>query len=233
MFYENKGQVGIGMGATMLNGTYWPRPIGKNILEIGIGAGELIQGACKDNTVYGVDICVESLKNAREKGFEKDAILLVLDICKDRLPFPDDWFDLAYCTEAMEHMSSPQFCIEQVKRTLIPDGYFAVTVPNNNPNYGYNCGNHSWIYPYLGDGIAFVELFMRSWFVCVKFAKNGGSNIFVFKNIKTGDISEVDPYTVTAGNYDFKVLYDKVINHPEAEKDIYDSIVKKATQFDH
>ena len=45
-------------------------------------------------------------------------------------PFAEDEFDLAWCTEVIEHLLDPAFTIAELKRVLKPGGLLIMTTPN-------------------------------------------------------------------------------------------------------
>ena len=47
------------------------------------------------------------------------------------LPFQDDEFDLVWCSEVIEHLSSPASTVAEFKRVLKPGGVLVMTTPNN------------------------------------------------------------------------------------------------------
>lgn len=203
-FKINLAQRGIGRADMMATCGIWPRPSGKRIIEIGFGRGELITNLSKDNFVCGVDIGLASLEGARKDGFEKDACLIYLDPCKERLPWPDNWFDIAYCTETIEHMSSPINAILEAKRVLKHKGMFLVSIPDHDDCFGYGGGQHAWAYPGLGKKKYFTMFMRQLWFNCVK-SRQGG--LYVFENIKNEKSWKYNYMEVIFGNYDEKELY--------------------------
>lgn len=46
------------------------------------------------------------------------------------LKYPDKFFDLVYLGETIEHIYDIRKCLQEVKRTLKPGGYIAITTPN-------------------------------------------------------------------------------------------------------
>ncbi len=45
-------------------------------------------------------------------------------------PFPNESFDLVWCSEVIEHLKDPAFSIAQMKRVLKPRGSLVMTTPN-------------------------------------------------------------------------------------------------------
>lgn len=46
------------------------------------------------------------------------------------LPFVDDFFDLVYCAEMLEHVEFPEEAIAEMYRVLMPKGTLIITTPN-------------------------------------------------------------------------------------------------------
>jgi SAM-dependent methyltransferase len=49
-----------------------------------------------------------------------------------RLPFPDESFDLIWCSEVIEHLESPERTIQEFRRVLKPGGTMVLTTPNSH-----------------------------------------------------------------------------------------------------
>ena len=47
------------------------------------------------------------------------------------LPYPDDHFDLVWCSEVIEHLSDPAFSLAQMRRVIRPGGTLLITTPNS------------------------------------------------------------------------------------------------------
>jgi len=53
-----------------------------------------------------------------------------VDPLPTRVPYDDGSFDFVFCTEALEHMLDPLFCLREIFRVLSPRGCFLMTTPN-------------------------------------------------------------------------------------------------------
>jgi len=129
---------------------------GKNVLDIGCGAGGkslyyLSKGA---KSVVGVDVVEkygEEAYNLQNKldleGFKF--------ICTDAadMPFKNDFFDTVIMNDAMEHVAKPHEVLNEVYRVLKPSGKVYI----NFPPYNHPFGAH------LSDaiGIPWVHLFFK------------------------------------------------------------------------
>lgn len=99
------------------------------IVELGCGEGSIlltIARALGAKEVYGVDINEEALKKAQAKGIK----VAKVDLNKEPLPFPSEFFDIVLMQEVIEHLTNPDNAIEEAYRTLKPKGYFLISTPN-------------------------------------------------------------------------------------------------------
>ena len=102
------------------------------VLDLGCGTGQyLVQLSSMDFECFGADISEEMLKITREKFIFhqiKDVTLINSD-CYE-LPIEDNYFDLIICIGVLEYLDDETRALLEMKRTMKPDGYVAVTFPN-------------------------------------------------------------------------------------------------------
>lgn len=98
---------------------------GLNILDIGCGDGSLLNKIANNN-LYGIDISPEQLEIAKSRGIKAQNI----NIDKQNLPYPDNYFDIIISSEVIEHVLVPDNLLKETYRVLKKDGIFILTTPN-------------------------------------------------------------------------------------------------------
>jgi len=102
---------------------------GGRLLDIGCGDGSftiLLKEALKAQEVAGIEIAPEAVNALREKGIKAHQ----LDIDEQSFPFSDNYFDIVYCGEIIEHLFNPDHLLQEVHRVLKPGGSCIITTPN-------------------------------------------------------------------------------------------------------
>ena len=102
---------------------------GDRLLDIGCGDGDislLLRERVQAKQVFGIDISHEAVSVAQGKGIEARQ----LDIDEGDLPFEDDYFDLIYCGELIEHVFDPDHLLKEIHRVLKAEGLCVLTTPN-------------------------------------------------------------------------------------------------------
>ena len=63
---------------------------------------------------------------------KKSAADYIADLCKtNTITIPDNYFDIIFCTEVLEHTNNPFLAVEELYRIVKPGGIVAVTTPFN------------------------------------------------------------------------------------------------------
>jgi len=181
----------------------------QRVLEVGFGRGKLLgelsaQGHC----VVGVDIARGSV-NEFLRDYETRAaregyvVPLLLDVSHDRIPFVDDFFDYAYCTETYEHLTNPYHATAEVKRVLKHGGKFCVSHPKPEETLGYLAGMHAQVYPWWLMKKSFARFMMQMYFAQLAYEENGTTAWYVYRNIKEvpDGYRMINPFVMGWGNY--------------------------------
>jgi methionine biosynthesis protein MetW len=101
----------------------------EKLLDIGCGIGAVglnLQEALNASDVYGVEIEESRVAEARRRGLQ----VFQADLNQGPLPFEDETFDAIFCGEIIEHVVDPDHLLDEIGRTLRPDGLCVLTTPN-------------------------------------------------------------------------------------------------------
>jgi len=103
-----------------------PQP-GQRLLDVGCGLGYLLERAVASGLdVVGVDLSPRAASACQFRV--PSAKVLVAD--GQRLPFPDETFDIVTILGSLEHYIDPGQGLLEIRRVLRPGGRVAIVVPN-------------------------------------------------------------------------------------------------------
>ena len=96
---------------------------GRKVLEVGCGAGvDLARFAKGGALVSGVDLAASAIDLARA-NFDQQGLRGEFQVADgERLPFPDDWFDLVYAHGVVQYTADPTRLVDECRRVLKPGG---------------------------------------------------------------------------------------------------------------
>jgi SAM-dependent methyltransferase len=102
-------------------------PPGAPIIEVGCGDATFTADlAGYSSSVTAIDISANQIaENARRLP----GITFLQHDVAERFPFPDATFEVAWCSEVLEHLFDPAFALREMHRILKPGGRLLVTVP--------------------------------------------------------------------------------------------------------
>lgn len=128
-FYEHKYTEGVELPRTSKQYAIDCVAAGErlSILDVGCGSGLNSRAlAAKGHQMSGIDISEAAIEQYRSYGFEGRTG----DI-ESGLDFGDSTFDVVLCTEVIEHMTSPEILVSEMKRVLKPGGQLILSTPNS------------------------------------------------------------------------------------------------------
>jgi len=104
-----------------------PDDVPLDILDVGCGSGNnSLALAAKGHKVRGVDISEEGIARYRSHGFDGHVVDL-----ESGIDYPGGTFDLVFCSEVIEHMTSPEILAGEMFRVLKPGGRLVLSTPNS------------------------------------------------------------------------------------------------------
>ncbi len=130
-YYENNWQAEKGLHMVdklAYLGYRWIKDLPKgNCLDIGCGDGTNAKKLKKSGfAVYGLDISKSAVKKAKIKNIKTK----VIDLNLQKLPYKDNFFDLIWMTDVIEHVFWPDFLLSEINRVIKKGGYLYLTTPN-------------------------------------------------------------------------------------------------------
>jgi len=99
------------------------------ILDARCGDGsfsKLLKEVSNAKEVYGFEFYENKVKLARTRGI----MALQIDLDEEDFPFEDNYFDAICAIDIIEHLYDPDHFLEEIYRTLKPNGLFIVATPN-------------------------------------------------------------------------------------------------------
>jgi len=207
----------------------------KKILEVGCGDGGVIELLKNENSVVGIDISSNGVKNLKSLGIKS----YLVDISQEKIPAETGFFDFVLVFEVFEHLKSPQYAIEEIQRVCRKNGIVLLSIPN------YRTG-HKFIYrglfyfksfeKYLIDnGFEIVD--KKQYGICPPLWNIWGES-FLHKQNKTETVKNRIPFTARINRYlssDFfrcivptkfswLLIFELRNRDPDGAKKLYDSI---------
>ena len=105
-------------------------PAGGKVLDIAAGTGDLSRGWAKkvgrDGEVWLTDINSSMLGVGRDRLLNEGLVLPVAVCDAEKLPFPDDYFDLVSVSFGLRNMTHKDIALQEMRRVLKPGGTLLV-----------------------------------------------------------------------------------------------------------
>lgn len=152
--------------------TSFINPVGKKILDIGVGGGYLLQVADSLGfDCYGTEISSYWAEVSKKKFPGR--------IFSGPLPeagFKSDFFDVVCMTDVLEHLAEPQKILEEISRILKPSGYIMIISPNSSSLtrkiFGKNWFQYKYEHVFYFNKKSLKYALRQSGFELVKFENN-------------------------------------------------------------
>lgn len=138
-YFEEIEAYRYGKDPHVLSFAQFTRYHGKRVLEIGVGAGtDFLQWVRAGAKAHGVDLTEEAVRHVEERlkvyGLRAEDIR-VADA--ERLPYPDEAFDLVYSWGVLHHTTDPVAAIREAVRVLRKGGVGKLMLYNRHSYYTF------------------------------------------------------------------------------------------------
>ena len=119
--YSRNGKISCKYIADYLNDKNY-----NSVLDIGCGTGYLFEllNSQKDGEYVGIDLAENMIKKAKEKNIKN---CIFLNGSANNLPFEDEYFDIAVCSQSFHHYPYPNDAMKAAKRVLKKGGLYIIS----------------------------------------------------------------------------------------------------------
>jgi len=100
------------------------------IIELGCGAGNIIETIKIGKEIVGVDLSDFLLGLARKKNYFRPIKFIKANVEKLPQEITDLRFDKIYCSEVLEHLENPQNTLKEVRKIAKKNSIIVISVPN-------------------------------------------------------------------------------------------------------
>lgn len=92
------------------------------VIDVGCGISTVL------HFVKGRRFGIDPLAQEYKELYDYPRDITVLKSCGEEIPFKDAYFDVAFCSNVLDHVKNPRTTIDEIHRILAPDGFFIMTV---------------------------------------------------------------------------------------------------------
>lgn len=132
-FYELENEISffnlmlLGLKDIGFSSLKFPNTDKTQFLDIGCATGKLLEYLRDEKglSVYGVEVCGESVEYGRE-----NRNLRIFHGTLQQAGFPGEIFDVVHASHVIEHIGDPAAFMEEIRRILKPGGYAIISTPN-------------------------------------------------------------------------------------------------------
>lgn len=104
-----------------------------NFLDIGTATGEtLLIAKNKGFNFFGIDISEFAIEKTKKKLKSQEREKIFIQNIEEKTQFKDNYFDIIFMLDVIEHFKNPFKALKEVYRILKPEGIFLLTTPNSN-----------------------------------------------------------------------------------------------------
>lgn len=105
---------------------------GDKVVDMGCGVGvftKMVKGQYPDCEVWGTDISDQA---CTDNTLENPSIKYLHQYIGNQTELPDNYFDMVFSGETLEHLDDPNYLFKDAYRVLKTGGKFVLTTPNGS-----------------------------------------------------------------------------------------------------
>ena len=99
------------------------------VLDVGCAYGFMLQKFPDTFEKFGLDISDHAINQAKNR---LPQATLKVGGAEDKLPFPENFFDVVICNDVIEHLENPRIALENINKVLKKEGILYLNTPNFN-----------------------------------------------------------------------------------------------------
>lgn len=126
---------------------------GDRFLDVGCGRGEFLRGFIDCGVQgHGVD------RSRTAERYCPEADLRTADLENEKLPYPDNYFDVIYSKSVIEHFYYPEKLVHEIYRVLKPGGLVITLVPDWEFNIRIYFEDYTHRTPFMQSSLRDIQL---------------------------------------------------------------------------
>lgn len=129
-FRAEAGHVRDVLGAEIADFTVQHIPEKAKVIDIGCGIGDLLvdlRARLPGIRISGLDFSPKAIEGAKATFPDGD---FRVHLIEKSLPYPDDSYDVVFCTDVLEHLEHPHSIAAELVRICRPEGMVVIVVPD-------------------------------------------------------------------------------------------------------
>lgn len=95
---------------------------GSRVLDVGCGISTIL------HALPGERIGIDALAESYKRLYDYPTDIQIEEASAEALPFGERFFDVVFCSNALDHMTSPERALAEMRRVLRPGGKLVLTV---------------------------------------------------------------------------------------------------------
>ncbi|MDB4324818.1 class I SAM-dependent methyltransferase [bacterium] len=108
----------------------------KQSIDIGCGISTVL------HYIAGDRVGVDALADEYRKLYEYPEGMQIVQGCAEQLPFADGQFDMAWCSNVIDHCTSPHTAMREIQRVLHSGGHLLLACDTHNEDGGFRNEAH-------------------------------------------------------------------------------------------